>query len=126
MSEHVALVRQFIECYDEGRLDAAGALLAPDLLAAITEGDGTATIVRGRDGYLARSPDLRAAGGSARLTQVVDVDADRTLAMVEIRAERDGRTLHNFAGFLVVVRDDLISELWMVDAKPAESEAFWR
>ncbi len=126
MSEHVALVRQFIECYDEGRLDAAGTLLAPDLLAAITEGDGTATIVRGRDSYLARAPDLRAAGGSARLTQVVDVDADRTLAMVEIRAERDGRTLHNFAGFLVVVRDDLISELWMVDAKPAESEAFWR
>ena len=88
MSEHVALVRQFIECYDEGRLDTAGTLLAPDLLAAITEGDGTATIVRGRDSYLARAPDLRAAGGSARLTQVVDVDADRTLAMVEIRAER--------------------------------------
>ena len=87
------------------------------------KGDGTATIVRGRDDYLAGSPDLRAAGGSARLTQVVDVDADRTLAMVEIRAERGGRTLHNFAGFLVVVRDDLIAELWMVDAKPAESDA---
>ena len=83
-------------------------------------------MVRGRDEYLARTPDLRAAGGSARLTQVVDVDADRTLAMVEISAERGGRTLHNFAGFLVVARDDLISELWMVDAKPAESEEFWR
>ena len=108
MSDHARWCGKFIECYDEGRLDAAGTLLAPDLLAAITEGDGTATIVRGRDDYLARAPDLRAAGGSARLTQVVDVDADRTLAMVEIRAERDGRTLHNFAGFLVVVRDDLI------------------
>jgi ketosteroid isomerase-like protein len=60
------------------------------------------------------------------LTQVVDVDEVRTLAMVEIRAERDGRTLHNFAGFLVVVRDGVISELWMVDAKPAESDLFWR
>lgn len=126
MTGHVELVRRFFECYDQGQIEAAGELLAPDLVAEITEADGTATMVRGRDEYLARVPDLRAAGGSARLTQVVDVDADRTLAMIEIRAERNGRTLHNFAGFLVVVRDGLIAELWMVDAKPAESESFWR
>ena len=45
--------------------------------------------------------------------------------MVEIRAERGGRTLHNFAALLLRVADGRISEWWMADAKPAESDAFW-
>ena len=124
MSAPAELVRRFVESYDQGRLDAE--LLAEDLLAAVTMADGSATIVRGREQYVAMTPDLRAADGTATLTQVLDIDADHVLAMVEIRAERGERRLHNFAAFLVTVRDGAISELWMVDGKPAESEAFWR
>ena len=124
MSAAGDLVRRFIESYDQGRLDAE--LLAEDLLAAVTMADGSAQFVRGRDQYLAMTPDLQAADGSATLTQVLDIDADHVLAMVEIHAARHGRQLHNFAAFLVTVRDGTISELWMVDGKPAESDAFWR
>ena len=63
---------------------------------------------------------------TATVTQVVSVSASQVLAMVEIRAERKGRTLHNHAGFLAGFDDDgHIDELWMVDALPAYSDEFW-
>jgi hypothetical protein len=70
-------------------------------------------------------PDLQAAEGSLRVTQVVEIDAQRALAMVEIRARRGGRNLHNFAAFLARVGDGQIAELWMVDALPEYSDEFW-
>jgi hypothetical protein len=36
-------------------------------------------------------PDLHATGGTLGVTQVVGIDGERALAMVEIRAEREGR-----------------------------------
>ena len=57
---------------------------------------------------------------SAAVTQVVTVAPAQVLAMVEIKAERNGRTLHNHAAFLARYdTDDRIAELWMVDALPA-------
>jgi hypothetical protein len=49
----------------------------------------------------------------------------RDLFGAHVRAERQGRTLHNFAGFLTRVAEGRITELWMVDAKPASSDEFW-
>jgi hypothetical protein len=45
--------------------------------------------------------------------------------MVEVHAARRGLTLHNFSGQLAAVRDGTITELWMVDALPEESDRFW-
>jgi len=46
--------------------------------------------------------------------------------MVEVHAHRGERALRNFSGQLMRVADGRVDELWMVDAKPAESDAFWR
>jgi hypothetical protein len=56
---------------------------------------------------------------------VLPVDGVRVLTMVEIRAERDGRQLHNLAAFLAEVGDGKVTRLWMVDALPAYSDVFW-
>ena len=46
--------------------------------------------------------------------------------MVEVRARRRGdKTLHNFAAHLLRIVDGRVVEMFMVDAKPAESDAFW-
>jgi len=47
------------------------------------------------------------------------------LLMVEIRAERDGRRLHNFAAHVLRVDEGHVAEWRMADAKPAESDQFW-
>lgn len=70
--------------------------------------------------------DLPAVRFRVELTQQpVAVGADRVLAMVEVHAERGDRALHNFAAHLLRLEGERIAEWWMVDAKPAESDAFW-
>lgn len=117
--------RRFFESHARGDRDAAAAMLAPDVEAYITNADAGIDAVRGRDEYMERVPDLQAAGGSVDTTQVVAVDDERVLTMVEIRAQRGERTLHNFAAFLARVLSEQIVDLWMVDAKPAYSDEFW-
>ncbi len=70
--------------------------------------------------------DLSSASYSVTLTQPpVIVADDQALAMVEVNARRGERSLQNFAAYLLRVHDGRITELRMVDAKPAESDAFW-
>jgi hypothetical protein len=103
-------------------------MLDEDLVAYITNADGGLDKVKGRDGYLRRveAMDLPSARFSIELTQPpVTVDAGLVLIMVEIRARRGDRSLHNFAAHLLRIASGRISEWWMVDAKPAESDRFW-
>jgi hypothetical protein len=101
--------------------------LHADLRAYITNRDGGTDEVRGADGYLARvrTMDLPSASFSLTITQLAAVRDDLVMAMVEVRAARGGRTLHNHATHLFFFRDGRVSEWWMVEALPAESEAFW-
>jgi ketosteroid isomerase-like protein len=59
------------------------------------------------------------------LAAATSIASDQVLMMVEIHARRGDRSLHNFAAHLVRVSDGRITELRMVDAKPADSDAFW-
>jgi ketosteroid isomerase-like protein len=119
------LLRGWFEAYGRGDLDAVRAGLADELRAWVTNADGGADVVEGADAYMSRLPDLKAAGGEAVVTQVLEVDAERVMTMIEIRAEREGRSLHNHAAFLARIADGRIAELWMVDALPAYSDEFW-
>ena len=114
-----------IEAFDAGDTDRMGALLADDVVAYVTNAEGSADRVDGRDAYLARMPDVRGAEYTVTVTQSVAVAAGQVLAMVDVEAAREGRTLHNHAAFLATVRDGVITEVWMVDALPAYSVEFW-
>jgi SnoaL-like domain len=123
-AEHV--FRSMIAAFSAGNRAAMGPLLAPDLVAYVTNADGGADRVDGAEAYLARVPDVPDATYSADVTQAVTVAEGQVLAMVEIKAARGDKTLHNHAGFLAHVNDhDKIDELWMVDALPAYSDEFW-
>lgn len=120
-----ALARTLFSAYGDGDLDRVRSLLADDLVSHITNADADTDVVEGADGFMARLPDTSEADLTTEVTQVVGIDDELAMTMVEVRAERRGRTLHNFAGFLTRVADGRITELWMVDAKPAGSDEFW-
>jgi ketosteroid isomerase-like protein len=119
------LARRFFGAYRDGDLDTARSLMAEDAVSHITNADAGADRLEGRDAFVDRLPDLSGADLRTDLTQVVVIDDERVLTMIEVRAKRHGRTLHNFAAFLLRIPDDRITELWMVDAKPAVSDEFW-
>jgi ketosteroid isomerase-like protein len=127
-SEPTAIASRFLAAFSAADFEGMRAMLAEDVVAYITNAEGKVDKVEGRDAYLSRieAMDLPSARFSIELTQPpVTVDADQVLVMVEVRAERAGRSLHNFAAHLLRIADGRIAEWRMVDAKPAESDEFW-
>ena len=57
--------------------------------------------------------------------QLVEPTPGQVLAMVEINATRGERRLQNHAAHLLSIVDGVVAEWWMVEALPAESDAFW-
>ena len=117
-----------LKAFSAADFDAMRSMLAEDLVAFITNAEGGLDRIEGREEYLSRveAMDLPSARFSVELTQApVTVDSDQVLVMVEIRAQRGGRSLHNFAAHLLRIADGRITEWRMVEAKPAESDEFW-
>ena len=117
-----------LKAFSAADLEAMRSMLAEDLVAFITNAEGGLDRIEGREEYLSRieAMDLPSARFSVELTQApVPVDSEQVLIMVEVRAQRDGRSLHNFAAHLLRVAGRRVSEWRMVEAKPAESDEFW-
>jgi ketosteroid isomerase-like protein len=125
MAGPAEVLRAFVAAYRSGDESRMRSLLAPGIVAYVTNADAGADLVVGPDAYIERLPDLTGADIDLDITQSIDVAADQTLAMVQVRAHRKGRDLHNYAAFLARVVEGQIAELWMVDAQPAYSDEFW-
>jgi ketosteroid isomerase-like protein len=127
-TDPAAVVTELLAAFSAADFDRMRAVMAPDMLAFITNAEGGADEVRGAGEYLARieAMDLPAVDFSVELTQdPVLADDGLVLAMVEVRASKGERRLHNFAAHLMRVTDGRIAEWRMVEAKPAESDRFW-
>jgi hypothetical protein len=126
MPDPAVPLRALIDAFSAQDETAMRSALTEEMTAYVTNAEGGVDQVRGRDAYLPRLLALKAPTLSVRETQSVTVAPDQALLMVEIRAERKGRSLHNFAAFLGTVTGDQISKLWMVEALPASSDQFWQ
>lgn len=124
---NISVVRFFMDAFNAADLPAMADWLAEDLVAEVTQKDGSTRQTRGRGAYMAliEQLDIPAVRPAVTITQIADVNAGQVLMMIEIRAARKGRRLHNFAAFLMTVADEQIQRIWMVEALPAESDAFW-
>ena len=121
-----SIARQLVDAFCAVDIHRMRALLADDLKAYVTNPEGGVDEV-GADEYVERVArmDLPTAQFTLDVTQAVEPRPDMVLAMVEISASRGDRTLHNHATHCFFVRDGLVAEWWMVEALPAESDAFW-
>jgi ketosteroid isomerase-like protein len=122
-----AVARRFIDAFGAADFEQMRTLLADDLRAYVTNAQGGVDEVVGGAAYLDRvaAMDLPSAEFRVDVTQVVTVRPEMVMVMVEVHAARSGRTLHNHAAHLLFVRDGKVAEWWMVEALPAESDAFW-
>ena len=122
------IVADFIEALANADNRAMERCLADDLQSYITNAQGGVNHLAGRLAFMESisALDVKAVGPSIAITQMLSVKADQVLVMVEIKAERKGRKLHNFAAFLIDIEDGAIAGLRMVEARPAYSDAFWK
>ncbi|MGH9049667.1 MAG: nuclear transport factor 2 family protein [Acidimicrobiia bacterium] len=120
------VMRSLIDAFAARDEEGMRSALADDVTAYVTNAEGGVDPVHGRDAYVKRLLALRAPELSVGVTQSVTVAPDQALTMVEIRADRSGRSLHNFSAFLATVTDGRVVELWMVEALPEYSDEFWK
>jgi hypothetical protein len=121
-----SVARDLIEAFCAADTQRMRSLLADDLRAYITNPEGGVDEV-GAEEYLRRvaAMDLPSAQFTLTVTQAVTPRPEMIIAMVEVNAARNDRALHNHAAHCLFVRAGLVAEWWMVEALPAESEAFW-
>lgn len=126
-SSNAHIIRTFIDAFNAADLEGMASCLAENLVAAVTQRDGSTTQVEGRDAYMTLIAQLDIGTVQPRLTitQIADVTEDQVLVMIEVKAARKGRRLHNFAAYLMIFRDLKIEKIWMVEALPEESDTFW-
>ena len=122
------VVADFIGAFARFDYPAMAALLADDLESYVTNRSGGVTLLKGSDAYMQaiESVDYATVRPKVAITQQLLVKPGQVMIMVEIRAERKGRSLHNFAAFLMDVRDGQIAEMRMVEALPEYSDSFWK
>jgi ketosteroid isomerase-like protein len=127
VSEPEEVARSLIAAFSAADFDAMRSLLADDLRAYVTNAEGGVDEVVGADEYLGRieAMDLPSARFSVSITQMVAPAPGQVMAMVEVRAARNDLRLHNHAAHLLTLDNGRVSEWWMVEALPAESDAFW-
>jgi ketosteroid isomerase-like protein len=125
----VDIADRFATAFNKGDFAGIRELLDESVVAWVTTDRGDQAKLIGADTYVA---SLRAMLTSApteyqvSLTQKPVVVSDESLLiMIEVRAHRGGRSLHNYSAQLFTLSHGRISEIRMTDAKPAESAAFW-
>jgi hypothetical protein len=123
-----AFVRRFVAAMEASDMEAIASSFDPHVRAFITNAAGGTDSVEGSRELLGRFPAFASMADSfeAVTTQVHEIDDRSVLAMVEIRAHRKGRSLHNFAGILIrLSQEGRMTEYRMVEALPEESDRFW-
>ncbi|MEM7123015.1 MAG: nuclear transport factor 2 family protein [Pseudomonadota bacterium] len=126
--EPESTVAAFIAAFDRADLASMEALLAADAVSYITNADGGVNRLEGSDALMesVRAMKIEQVNLSVAITQTARVGLRQVMAMVEIKAERKGRSLHNHAAFLMTVHERRIDEIRMVEALPAYSDSFWK
>lgn len=121
------IAREMIESFSKADFQKMSSLLDNEIVAYITNAESGVDTIYGRDEYIQRvkAMDLAAATFSLEIKQMVQVSETQVLLMVEVQANKNNKSLHNFAAHLLKIKDEKITEWWMVEALPAYSEEFW-
>lgn len=127
----IATVKKFLKAFEDLDPDALEELIADDAVNYITNATGAADRVVGAKAYADRfRAMLHKEGIEIQLNppQMIEVNSGQVLVLVGVQVVKDGEEIfHNIGGFLINVNSEgKITESWMVDARPEESDTFWK
>jgi hypothetical protein len=129
MDKTQEIAKHFFQAFDEADYLAMERTLATNLKSYITNAEGGVNLLEGRDVFMQsiKAMDVGHVPHTITITQITNIRPDQVMTMIEIKAERKGRMLHNHAAFLMDFDShQKITELHMVEALPAYSDLFWQ
>lgn len=102
--------------------------MTDDVKSYITNAEGGINLLDGQDEFIhnIEALDVKTVKPTVRITQMLRVSQNQVMVMVEIKAKRKNKSLHNFTAFLIIFKNCLINEIRMLEGLPAESDEFWK
>jgi hypothetical protein len=124
----VALAYELVDSFQNGNFEKMARILDENMHSYISNAEGGHDELKGRDAFMENLRALDAGHVKPEITmlQCTYVTPQKSLFMLEVKAERGKQKLHNYAAYLLEERDDLITQIHMVEAKPEESNDFWK
>lgn len=118
----------FVQAYAELDMTKIESFLADEIVAYITNKQAELDKVVGRKAYMLRQAESNIDGVKIQLTvpQIITVSTGQVMLMVDVEVQRSEKSMHNHAAYLATVIDHKITELWMVEALPSQSDSFWK
>src|SRR3990167_3416710 len=129
MDKHIEkIISDFVHAFAQTDYEKLEKLLAVDVISYVTNAQGGVNMLKGRDALIQsiQAVDYKSVKPDISITQLLKINENQGMVMVEIKAQRKGKTLHNFAAHLINTKQDLISEIRIVEALPAYSDEFWK
>jgi ketosteroid isomerase-like protein len=129
MTDHpnIAVFRRTMAAFAAGDMDALAEAFHPEVVWHIGGDNPLAGEYRGReDTFAAFGREFRLTGGTYR-PQLHDVLAndDHTVALLHVTASREGKQLDMDYALVLHIRDDKITEGWVLTADPQAYDVFW-
>lgn len=121
------VIESFFNAFAKGDISAMRVCLNDNVKSYITQATADVALLDGAEALLDNLTQMntQVIKPSIQITQLAEFNQNQALVMIEIKATRRGKQLHNFAAFLLSFVQDKISEIRMVEALPAYSNEFW-
>lgn len=121
------LITKFVAGFNSADFNLMSGVLSKNLEAHITNAEGGVNLWQGRDCFIdgIRKFDLENIAPKLYITQILDISPSQSMVMIEVKAERKGKSLHNFAAYLMFHANGEIQKMFMVEALPEYSDNFW-
>ena len=123
-----ALLVNFAQAFAECDAAKMAPLFDDNIIVYITNNQAELDEVKGAKAFLARieGVDYSNVGLQIKPTQLITLDAEKAMGMFHVTAHKSQTDFENFAAFLCYTKNNKITHLWQLDAKPAYSDEFWK
>lgn len=128
-SSEETLVLNFISAFEKLNAEKMRILLDDAFIMYVTNAAGGVDKIEGAEQFIDRFKSIdysKASYLNLTATQLVTIEPNKIMAMVHVKANKKDVDFENFAAFLFYISSNKIIHIWMVDAKPAYSDHFWK
>ncbi len=122
------LTESFMKSFSKADFVRLDKLLDTNVKSYMTNREGGVNLIEGSLALITnlKSLDVETVKPTIKITQINEINAFQVLVMIEIQANRNAKSLHNFAAYLITFHNEKIIEIQMVEAKPQYSDEFWK
>jgi hypothetical protein len=121
------MIIKLVKAIESCDYDTVRYIFKDDIQNYVTNKEGGADLVVGAENYIKALQHMNflKVRPTLTITQIDVISEAQAMFMIEVKAAKPDRALHNFAAFLIDIDQDKIAKMRMVEALPEYSDKFW-